>query len=76
MTSLFKLAAPLIALGLLGACSKGVDVADVDVAALHDRTLTLDTHIDIPLTYMKEIDPSGATDLQVDLPKFDGREAR
>ena len=75
MTSLFKLAAPLIAIGLLGACSDAVDVETVDVpavdvAALHDRTLTLDTHIDIPLTYMKEIDPSGATDLQVDLPKL------
>ena len=34
---------------------------------LHDDILTLDTHIDIPLTYMNEIDPSGPTDLQVDL---------
>lgn len=42
----------------------------VDIAALHDRVLTLDTHIDIPLTYMKDIDPSGETDLQVDLPKL------
>jgi len=42
----------------------------VDVAGLHDRTLTIDTHIDIPLTYMTEIDPSGETDLQVDLPKL------
>ena len=60
MTSLFKLAAPLIAIGLLGACSDAVDVETVDVpavdvAALHDRTLTLDTHIDIPLTYMKAV---------------------
>ena len=75
MTSLFKVAASLFSIGLLSACSEGVDapagdVAAVDVAALHDRTLTLDTHIDIPLTYMKEIDPSGATDLQVDLPKL------
>jgi len=70
MTSFFKLAAPLIAVGLLGACSDAVDVKPVDVAALHDRILTLDTHIDIPLTYMTEIDPSGPTDLQVDLPKL------
>ena len=46
MTALFKLAAPLIAIGLLGACSdavdvEAVDVPAVDVAALHDRTLTL-----------------------------------
>ena len=65
MRSLLKITAPLIAGFLLSACSEAVDVA-----ALHDRTLTLDTHIDIPLTYMKEIDPSGNTDLQVDLPKL------
>ena len=44
--------------------------AKLDVAAIHASTLTLDTHIDIPLTYMTEIDPSGETDLQVDLPKL------
>ena len=42
----------------------------MDIPALHDRTLTLDTHIDIPLTYMVEIDPNGPTDLQVDKPKL------
>ncbi len=51
---------------LLSACSQPV----LDAADVHDKTLTLDTHIDIPLTYMKEIDPSGPTDLQVDLPKL------
>jgi len=40
------------------------------VAAIHADMLTLDTHIDIPLTYMTEIDPSGLTDLQVDIPKL------
>ena len=44
--------------------------AKLDAATIHARTLTLDTHIDIPLTYMTEIDPSGPTDLQVDLPKL------
>ena len=44
--------------------------AKLDAAAIHAQTLTLDTHIDIPLTYMTEIDPSGPTDLQVDLPKL------
>ena len=39
-------------------------------AAIHAKTLTLDTHIDIPLNYMREIDPSQDTDLQVDLPKL------
>lgn len=37
---------------------------------IHDQTLTLDTHIDIPLTYMTEINPAELTDLQVDLPKL------
>jgi len=45
-------------------------VASKSVAEIHDQTLTLDTHIDIPLTYMTEIDPTGPTDLQVDLPKL------
>ena len=68
---------------LLAACSGGGDAAPgtgsdgadapvmSDAAALHDRIMTLDTHIDIPLTYMTEIDPSGPTDLQVDLPKLE-----
>jgi membrane dipeptidase len=43
---------------------------DTDIAALHSRMLTLDTHIDIPLNYMIEIDPAGPTDLQVDQPKL------
>jgi len=47
-----------------------VEKTPVNVAEIHDQTLTLDTHIDIPLTYMIEIDPSGPTDLQVDLPKL------
>jgi membrane dipeptidase len=53
------------------ACKPAVEAApQVDVAALHERTLTLDTHIDIPLTYMREIDPVQSTALQVDLPKL------
>lgn len=44
--------------------------AQKSVPEIHDQTLTLDTHIDIPLTYMTEIDPTGPTDLQVDLPKL------
>lgn len=42
----------------------------MSVSEVHDATLTLDTHIDIPLTYMSEIDPGLETDLQVDLPKL------
>jgi membrane dipeptidase len=64
---------------LLVACGAPQTVSDtppveadiVDVAALHNRLLTLDTHIDIPLNYMTEIDPTGETDLQVDQPKLE-----
>ena len=42
----------------------------IDPQELHESILTLDTHVDIPLTYMREIDPSGPTDLQVDFPKL------
>jgi len=46
------------------------NVEMADIVALHGHMLTLDTHIDIPLTYMREIDPAGDTELQVDLPKL------
>jgi len=51
-----------------------VKPAIVDDATIHAQTLTLDTHIDIPLTYMTEIDPTGETELQVDLPKLNAGE--
>jgi len=51
---------------LFAACRESA----VDHAAIHDRTLTLDTHVDIPLDYMKIIDPSKETDLQVDFAKM------
>lgn len=38
---------------------------------LHDRILTLDTHVDIPLNYMTEVNPGFATTQQVDLPKME-----
>lgn len=41
------------------------------MAQIHKDTLTLDTHVDIPLTYMTEIDPGSDTDLQVDLGKLE-----
>ena len=68
-------AAPLGLMLALTACVQPESAApepmsEIDVAALHDRVLTLDTHIDIPLTYMTEIDPTRKTDLQVDLPKL------
>jgi len=66
MTSFRILATTLSVTLLLTACA----TTPLDVSALHDRTLTLDTHIDIPLTYMGEINPGGPTELQVDLPKL------
>ena len=63
----------ILSLSILGlaACSSG-DKTEVpeDTRPLHERILTLDTHIDIPLNYMTEIDPQFMTDLQVDLPKL------
>ncbi|RKQ70716.1 membrane dipeptidase [Litorimonas taeanensis] len=57
---------------LLLAVSASACVAESTRTAseIHDQTLTLDTHIDIPLTYMTEINPAELTDLQVDLPKL------
>ena len=52
------------------ACSSQSSAPEAPELGLHQRLLTLDTHIDIPLTYMTEIDPSGETELQVDLPKL------
>lgn len=49
----------------------GVQTDAEKMQALHDRILTLDTHIDIPLTYMTEIQPQFETDLQVDIPKLE-----
>ncbi len=37
---------------------------------VHERVLTLDTHIDIPLDYMEAINPKFETALQVDIPKL------
>ncbi|CAM3813429.1 dipeptidase [Litorimonas haliclonae] len=54
----------------LAACQTTTSAPEMSVAEVHDAALTLDTHIDIPLTYMSEIDPGLATDLQVDLPKL------
>jgi len=56
---------------LLTACIPNEPPPDNSGLPLHERILTLDTHIDIPLTYMKEIDPKWETDLQVDIPKLD-----
>lgn len=43
----------------------------IDDIAVHKAVLTLDTHVDIPLSYMTDIDPGTETDLQVDLGKLE-----
>ena len=44
---------------------------DAEARRIHDKVITLDTHVDIPLTYAtRESDPGGFSDLQVDLPKM------
>ncbi len=45
-------------------------VKDVGPQTLHERILTIDTHVDIPLNYMIDVDPGFQTDAQVDLPKM------
>ena len=45
-------------------------VKEVGPQTLHERTLTLDTHVDIPLDYMTNVDPGFETQGQVDLPKM------
>ena len=45
-------------------------IKELGPQTLHERTLTLDTHVDIPLDYMRGIDPGFETDQQVDLPKM------
>lgn len=58
----------IISSACLAACT--TMPAPLNVSDVHDRTLIVDTHIDIPLTYMTEIDPTMITALQVDLPKL------
>lgn len=68
-----KLRTSMIALTLsLGGCQTLPlqKIKNMDPQAFHARTLTLDTHVDIPLTYMTEIDPGTETQLQVDLGKL------
>jgi len=50
-----------------GAGGRGADTAE----AVHDRVMTLDTHVDIDAGYAThELDPGGFTQAQVDLPKM------
>ncbi|MFP4518626.1 MAG: dipeptidase [Oceanicaulis sp.] len=54
-----------------GAPLSGDDALPVDTTALHDRVLTMDTHIDIDAGYATDrLDPGGFTRAQADLPKM------
>jgi len=56
---------------ILAACQASDPSPDIKTPAqIHADILTLDSHVDIPLSYMIEIDPAGETDLQVDLVKL------
>ncbi len=57
----------------LGACGLNTPtVQTLDAKSVHAAVITVDTHVDIPLTYMTdEMDPGGATDAQVDLGKME-----
>jgi len=46
-------------------------ILEAKARAIHERVMTLDTHVDIPLDYAThKADPGGFTELQNDLPKM------
>lgn len=72
-----KSAASLAAGGLIALCFSACQpaeprnpVIEKGPQSLHERILTLDTHVDIPLDYMEAVDPGFETQAQVDLPKM------
>lgn len=68
LTSAF--AVSLLALASCEPTQPRTPIKDVGPQTLHERVLTLDTHVDIPLNYMDGVDPGFQTDQQVDLPKM------
>jgi membrane dipeptidase len=67
--SLAALAATVIA---AAACTSDTPAGrDVDAHALHERIITIDTHVDIPSNFATpEVDPGVRGERQVDLPKM------
>ena len=57
----------------LGGCVTNAPTSQtLDAKSVHAAVITMDTHVDIPLTYMTdEMDPGRATDAQVDLGKME-----
>ena len=65
----------LLAVSLSGGCGTPEERAERAITAranaVHERVLTLDTHIDIPLNFAtRMVDPGVSGDFQVDLPKM------
>jgi membrane dipeptidase len=64
---------------IVAACGDQPDAPDQtddalldEARAIHERVLTIDTHIDIPFNYATdEVDPGQRGDFQVDLPKME-----
>ena len=66
---------PSAAVALVATLAAAQPLADTALEAkaraIHEKVLTLDTHVDIPDTFMTaEVDPGGLTKSQVDLPKM------
>ena len=67
----------VLAAAVSGGCALGTPEERAEralatrAAAVHERVLTLDTHIDIPLNFAtRAVDPGVSGDFQVDLPKM------
>ncbi len=73
MNKHISLLALMTGLLFLGACGSNAPTSQtLDVKSVHAAVITMDTHVDIPLTYMTdEMDPGSATNAQVDLGKMD-----
>ncbi len=75
-TAILTFSATVLGALTLSACGAKPDIAQDDTAkpaqqSFHERILTLDTHVDVPLTYMTpEMDPGTDTTAQVDLNKM------
>ncbi len=68
-----KLVAALLSLAALPVLAAPLEDAALEAKAraIHERVMTLDTHVDIPLDYATHgTDPGGFTKGQVDLPKM------
>lgn len=66
------LSAPaLVLLAACGASEPGEDALTMQAREIHERVITLDTHVDIPFTFAtEEVDPGVRGDYQNDLPKM------